>query len=328
MVDAVSGSGGEKRARDGELSGTHVFILNPRSAAGATRRRFERVRARFQSVLPDMEVRLTERPLHATELAREAVKAGAAAVIAVGGDGTNNEVINGFFDEDGERIPSRTAFGVVTSGTGGDFRRSFGWALDPEKDLARIERGERRRIDLGRVRYTKRDGSEGVRFFVNIGSFGMSGEVVDKVNAGTKALGAKGSFMTATVRSILGYKPQNVRLSIDGGAEEELSVTTVAVANGQYFGGGMWIAPEARCDDGSFELVVIKGVSAGFWLKHGLKVYNGSHKALPEVLCRGCRSVRAVPVSDGEVLIELDGEQSGRLPATFDLLPNALDLLV
>lgn len=326
MVDAVSGTSG--RARDGELAGAHVFILNPRSAGGVTRRRFERVRARFQSVLPNMEVRLTERPLHATELAREAVRAGAAAVIAVGGDGTNNECVNGFFDEDGERIPSETAFGVVTSGTGGDFRRTFGWALDPEKDLARIERGERRRIDLGRVRFTQRDGSEGVRYFLNIGSFGMSGDVVDKVNASTKALGAKGSFMTATVRSLLGYKPQRVRLSVDGGDEEEHSVTTVAVANGQYFGGGMWIAPEARCDDGSFELVVIGGVSAGFWLKHGLKVYSGTHKELPEVVCRGCRSVRALPASDREVLIELDGEQSGRLPATFELLPRALDLLV
>ncbi len=309
------------------LEGAHVFVLNPSSAAGATRRRFERVRGRFQSVLPGMEVRLTEGPGHATELARAAVRSLAAAVIAVGGDGTNNEVINGFFDEDGERIASDTAFGVVTSGTGGDFRRTFGWAASPEQDLARIERGERRRIDLGRVRYTKPDGSPGLRFFVNIGSFGMSGAVVDRVNAGSKALGAKGSFMTATVRSILGYKPPDVRLVTDGEAEQRLNVTTVALANGQYFGGGMWIAPDARCDDGQLELVVIRGVGAGFWLKHGLKVYSGAHKGLGEVMCRACRSVRAEPVGEEDVLIELDGEQCGKLPATFEVLPGALDLL-
>lgn len=310
-----------------DLEGAHVFILNPSSAAGATRRRFERVRGRFQSVLPQMEVRLTERPEHATELARDAVSAGAAAVIAVGGDGTNNEVINGFFDEGGERIPSPTAFGVVTSGTGGDFRRTFGWAIDPEKDLERIERGQRRRIDVGRVRYTKRDGSDGVRFFVNIGSFGMSGAIVNMVNTSTKALGAKGSFMTATVRNMLSYKPPRVRLCVDGGEGEELGITTVAVANGQYFGGGMWIAPEARCDDGSFELVVIRDASLGFWLKNGLKIYSGSHKSLREVLCRGCRTVRAEAVGDIEVLLELDGEQPGRLPATFEVLPNAVELI-
>ena len=187
---------------------------------------------------------------------------------------------------------------------------------------------ERRRIDLGRLRYTKPDGSEGVRYFVNIGSFGMSGEVVDRVNATTKALGARGAFMTATLKSMLAYKPQRVRLSVDGGPEEEHEVTTVAVANGQYFGGGMWIAPEARCDDGRFELVIIRGGTLGFWLKHGLKVYNGTHRELPEVMSRGCRSVQASPASDDAVLIEIDGEQCGRLPARFELLPGALDLLV
>jgi YegS/Rv2252/BmrU family lipid kinase len=310
-----------------EQEGAYVFILNPRSAAGATRRRFERVRARFQSALPDMQVRLTERPDHATLLAREAVRAGAAAVIAVGGDGTNNEVINGFFDEDGERIDSATAFGVVTSGTGGDFRRTFGWGTDPEQDLRRIERGARRRIDVGRVRYTRRDGSAAVRCFVNIASFGMSGAIVDMVNAGSKALGAKGSFLTATVRNMMSYKPPRVRLVVDDGAPEELAVTTVAVASGQYFGGGMWIAPAARADDGSFELVIIRAASVAFWLKHGLKIYNGAHRALPEVSSRACRSVRAEPVGGAEVLLELDGELPGRLPASFEVLPGAVELI-
>lgn len=310
-----------------ELKGPYVFVLNPQAAAGTTRRRFERVRARFQATLPSMDVRLTEGPGHATELAREAVRAGAAAVIAVGGDGTNNEVVNGFFDEVGERIDSPTAFGVVTSGTGGDFRRTFGWTLDPKDDLARIEADRRRRIDVGRVRYRREDGGEGVRCFVNIGSFGMSGAIVETVNAGSKALGAKGAFMSATLRQMLRYRAPKVRLSLDDEAAEEVAITTVAVANGQYFGGGMWIAPEALCDDGAFELVVIRAASVGFWLKNGLKIYSGAHKELPEVICKGCRKLRAEPVGDEPVLIELDGEQPGLLPATFEIVPSCLDLL-
>src|SRR6478609_6158314 len=96
-------------------AGKFVFVVNPRSANGATLRRFERVRARFASALGDIDVRLTERPRHATELARNAVKEDAKAVVSVGGDGTNNEVINGFFDDSGKPIATETAFGVVTS---------------------------------------------------------------------------------------------------------------------------------------------------------------------------------------------------------------------
>jgi YegS/Rv2252/BmrU family lipid kinase len=309
------------------LKGPYVFIVNPQSAAGSTRRRFERVRARFQAALPSLQVRLTEGPGHATELAREAVREGVAAVVAVGGDGTNNEVVNGFFDEAGERIESPTVFGAVTSGTGGDFRRTLGWTLEPRDDLARIEANRRRTIDVGRVRFRKKDGGEGVRCFVNIGSFGMSGAIVETVNAGSKALGAKGSFLSATLRQMLSYRAPRVRLTLDDDEPRDMAITTVAVANGQYFGGGMWIAPDARIDDGAFEVVVIKGASVGFWIKHGLKVYSGAHKDLAEVVCQPCRKVRAEPLDGAEILLELDGEQPGMLPATFELLPGCLQIL-
>lgn len=307
--------------------GPVIFILNPRSAAGATLRRFERYRPRFTERLPDMEVWLTERPGHATELSRRAVREGAGAVIAVGGDGTNNEVVNGFFDEDGERLVADTAFGVVTSGTGGDFRRTFGWPIDPLEDLARIERGEVRRIDVGRVRYTALDGSERLRHFVNIGSLGISGRIVDTVNRSSKTLGAKASFMAGTVRNIVGYRPQGVRIFCDDEPCRDQDVTVVAVSNGQYFGGGMWVAPDAVVDDGLFTAVIIEGGGLSLWLQHGLKIYTGRHKSMREVQIRAVKRLRAEPRGSDEVLIELDGEQSGRLPATFEILPGALPLL-
>lgn len=307
--------------------GPMVFVLNPRSAAGATLRRFERVRGRFQAALPGLQVWLTERPGHATELARRAIRQGARAVVAVGGDGTNNEVVNGFFDEDGHRLAGDTAFGVVTSGTGGDFRRTFGWPADPLSDLERLARGVVRRIDVGRARFATREGGEAARYFVNIGSFGISGRIVDTVNRSSKALGARTSFIAGTLRNLVGYRPQRVRVTCDDGPPQDLDITVVAVANGQYFGGGMCVAPDAKVDDGILDAVQIEGGGLPLWLQHGAKIYSGRHAALPEVCIAPVRGLRAEPLGSEEVLVELDGEQPGRLPATFEVLPAAIPLL-
>ena len=304
---------------------TVVFIVNPRSANGQTLRRFDRVRARFASELGDIDVKLTEAPRHATELARAAVQGGAKAVISVGGDGTNNEVINGFFDDAGRPTGRDVAFGVVTSGTGGDFRRSFGWTTEPVDDLARLKRFQTKRIDVGRVVFGDGKG----RMFINIASFGMSGEVVDVVNNSSKALGAKLSFMLGSVRTMIGHKPQRVKVTVDDEPAWEDDVTLVAIANGQYFGGGMWIAPGAMPDDGVLECVAVSGGGLGFWLRQGLKVYSGKHIGLPEVRVKRCKQVRAEPLKPGErVLVEIDGEQPGILPASFSIVPAAVPLLV
>jgi YegS/Rv2252/BmrU family lipid kinase len=289
-----------------------VFVVNPRSAAGATLRRFERVRQRFTERLAKqggvVDVKLTERPRHATELARDAVKSGADVVIAVGGDGTNNEVVNGFFDDDGARIDGKAAFAVVTSGTGGDFRRAFGWTTEPLDDLERLARMSRRRIDVGRLRCVDEGGQPVLRHFVNISSFGMSGVVVDVVNRSSKKLGAKLSFMLGSLQTMATYQPQPVEIAIDDGPAAVSDVTLCALANGQYFGGGMWVAPGSVPDDGAFDAVIVKGVGLGFWLQHGLKVYTGKHLGLPPVSVSRCKKLVARPVNAGEkVFIDLDG---------------------
>jgi len=310
-----------------------VFVVNPRSAAGATLRRFEahrrEIAERLTAIGYDLEVRLTERPRHATELASSAVTAGVTAVIAVGGDGTNNEVVNGFFDAAGTRLESDTAFGCITSGTGGDFRRSFGWTTNPKDDLERLVRLQRRRIDLGRLVCTGADGQPVSRHFVNISSFGLSGVVVDVANRSSKRLGAKLSFMMASVQAMATYQSQRVRLSVDDGPPTTEDIALGALCNGQYFGGGMWVAPDAVPDDGLFDAVFVTGGGPAFWLRHGLSVYTGQHKNVDAVRITRCRSVRAEPDAAGtQIFIDLDGEQPGMLPATWTIVPATIDLLV
>lgn len=305
-----------------------VFVVNPKSANGATLRRFDRLRERFASALDFMEVRLTERPRHAVELTREAIRAGARAVVAVGGDGTNNEVVNGFFDEAGQPV-GEAAFGFVCSGTGGDFRRTFGQGTDPIESLDRLRRFHTRDIDLGRLAFVDHQGAERAWMYLNSGSIGLVGRVVDIANSSSKALGPQVTFLSAAVRGLFSYRPQRVRLRFDEDpAPVEDAFLLVSMANGKFFGGGMKIAPHAEPDDGLLDCVMVKGAGAAL-VRHMPKLYLGTHVDVTAlVTVRRCKRVQVEPVdAQDSVLVELDGEQPGRLPGTFEVVPRALRLI-
>jgi YegS/Rv2252/BmrU family lipid kinase len=305
-----------------------VFVVNPHSAAGATLRRFERARPAVARALGDFDVKLTERAGHATELVREALRGGATRIVAVGGDGTTNEVVNGFFDETGQPIGHKARLGLMVSGTGGDFRRTFSWSTDPEDAIARLANDKTQAVDVGEVELTADDGRTIRRFFLNIASFGLSGAVDDVVNKSSKAFGAKASFISGTLRAFMSYTPPKVTLTLDEGESVTETISVVAVANGQYFGGGMWIAPHADVSDGAFSVVCVADAGKRFWLKNAARVYAGTHIGLDPVREWSAQKVRAEPAGSEPVLIDLDGEQPGRLPATFRVNKGALSLIV
>jgi YegS/Rv2252/BmrU family lipid kinase len=311
-----------------------VFIVNPKSAAGATLRRFERFRDLYGASLGPFDVRLTEKPGDATILARAALEKAKQSnmpctVVSVGGDGTMNEIVNGFFSSTQESVWDEGQLAIFPSGTGGDFARTFGWGREPEASLNRIRHGTQQSVDVGKVRFVDHNGADAVRYFLNIGSFGLTGAVDEVVNRSSKTLGAKFSFIAGTVRAFAAYESPTVRLRIDEENPHEQEISLVAVANGQYFGGGMWIAPPANVQDGSFHIVTVRGAKKRFWLKNALKVYSGTHLSLNEIQIQTGKSLVAEPVrSTDRVLLDLDGEQPGILPAHFEILPGALRLLV
>jgi YegS/Rv2252/BmrU family lipid kinase len=241
----------------------------------------------------------------------------------VGGDGTLNEVVNGFFE--GGLVPPDACLALVPRGTGGDFRRTFGLNGSLRESCARLK-AEVRPLDVGRVRFTRPDGSSGERSFVNVASFGVSGQVDRAVNSGTKVLGGKVSFFLASVRTLLRWRDQAVRIRVDGGPVEALAITTLAVANGQYFGGGMRVAPEADPSDGQFDVTIWSGYHLKDFALKSASVYDGRHVRWAGTRTLRCRVLEAS--SDEEVLLDVDGEQPGRLPASFELLPGALRLQV
>jgi YegS/Rv2252/BmrU family lipid kinase len=305
-----------------------VVVVNPQSQNGALGRRWPEIARVLGRTLGGFEHVLTEGPRDATRLAREALAGGAECVVAIGGDGTIHEVANGFFDEAGAPIRPGAALGILPFGTGGDFRKSVAIPTELEAAAAVLSAGHTRAVDVGRLTYTHA-GASGRCIFVNIASFGIGGLVDHIVNTSSKRLGGTLSFFLGTVRAVARYKNQRVRLILDEREDEPLHLTinNVAVANGRYFGGGMHIAPEARVDDGVFDVVAIGDYKAGEMLVHGSKLYRGTHLALDKVVHRRAKKVQAFPVDAEEVLLDVDGETPGALPATFEILPGALPLI-
>jgi diacylglycerol kinase (ATP) len=308
-----------------------VVIVNPNSQGGALARKWPELADVLRRELPFEEVR-TRGPGDATRLTAEALRGGAEIVAAVGGDGTINEVANGFFDG-GAPIAPGAALGVLPHGTGGDFVRTARISKDFREAVKTLARGHRRRIDVGRCDHAlARDRiATGTRMFVNIGSFGLSGVTDRMINRSKKRLGSTLSFYTATVKAMMKYDNQRVRLTFDGDAAGavDMTVSTVAVANGCYFGGGMFVAPHAELDDGLFDVVALGDLGMGELLVNSRRIYAGTHLKLDKVSSRRARVVHAAPASSDQVVeLDIDGETPGILPATFTLLPRALDLIV
>ena len=303
-----------------------LFVVNPRSAGGRTRTAWpslERIAAKH---VKDFETKVTEAQGHATELTRAGLKAGAELVVSVGGDGTNNEVVNGFFGEDGKPIRPGAVFATVPRGTGCDFARGQNIPRDPEAAFAILAGSSSKPLDAGRIDYTTPLGGRAVRHFVNIAGFGASGDVVNRVNRSGKRLGGFLSFLTASISSVLAFQNPTVTISFDGGPEETATFNVVFVCNGPYCGGGMKAGPEAKIDDGQFDVTLVGDWTRFQSLFAARAMYSGKIHGYTKVRHLRARSVTARSADGKAVLVEADGEQPGVLPATWTVLPGALRL--
>ncbi len=303
-------------------------IVNPHSSNGDTRFQWPMIEARVRRITGPIEVAFTDGPSAATHLTRRALHEGVEQIIVVGGDGTTNEVVNGFFEE-GRLVNPNALLSFLTCGTGGDFRRTFGVPKQLDAQITGLHTGEIRTIDLGKLTYTDFEGEIATRYFANIASFGLSGEVDRAVNhlSFSKRFGGKTAFKWGTLKALFSYRSKQVRICVDDQYEETMQIATAAVCNGRYFGGGMFIAPHAQPDDGAFEVVIIRDTSnLQLVLKSGM-IYKGKHLNHPNVCTARGKRVEALPVNpEEEVLLDVDGEVPGRLPATFEVLPQVIKL--
>lgn len=295
-------------------------IVNPESNQGRTRKRWTEIKEGLRHFIKEFRYDFTEKPLQATEIAREAIKGGSELIIGVGGDGTMNEIANGFY-EDKRIINPETSLGIVPSGTGCDFTRSLNIPKGLKNALKVITEAPSARIDVGRVIFRGRSGNPVPRFFLNIADFGIGGEVVKKVN--DRRLERKASsYVRCLISTMVQYRNKRLRIRVDGNELPEEDYLIGAVANGRVFGKGMKVAPQALLDDGLFDTILVKGMKFLEFCRHGWKLINGSHLSHPKIELIRCKKVEAFCRPDETVLLELDGEQLGTLPASFEIVPR------
>jgi YegS/Rv2252/BmrU family lipid kinase len=310
-----------------------LIIANPSSANGSTGLRWSGIEARLRSEGLKFDVRLTEAPGHASELAHDAAGHGYTTVVCAGGDGTLNEVVNGLMAAEAGRRP---ALGVIPSGTGTDFARGLGLPRDPDAIAAMLAGGRLRSLDIGLASF-RRAGHALSRYFVNIAGLGFDGEVSDRVNRTGKRGGSLAYFVNV-FKVLAGYENKWARITLvspDGEARTLAGqFNLVAVCNGRYFGGGMLVGPNADPGDGLFSVVVIKAMNRLEFALNFPSVYRGTHLAHPKVNEYSANEVQVeLTPNPGDqqppqrMFLEAEGELFGEAPATLRIVPGALRLI-
>ena len=301
-----------------------AFIVNPHAAAGSAGREWPKIKTLARDRLGPFSAHFTTGSGDAVRLTRQALRNGADIIVCVGGDGTLNEVVNGLMGEDGPIRPE-TMLGFIPRSTGCDLIKTVPIYRELDRALDVIKNAHTLFLDLGRIRYQGRRAKPSYRYFHNVASFGLGGEVAERANRTTKAFGGFLSFLWATLISLLRYDKKRIHLTVDDCFDGEVTVWNIAVANGQYHGGGMWVAPGARVDDGLFQVTVIGDLTLPQVFLNLPKLYNGTIYQVAQVISLVGRRIEAS--SDQRVLLDVDGEQIGALPVVIEMVPGAVHLI-
>ena len=335
-----------------------LLIVNP--ACGARRARtLPEVLEAVETSLGDVVIRYTSRRGHASELAEQGVRVGYRLIVAVGGDGTLSEVVDGVLrasetggapagDAAGAAgaatppgpggtdapaaapAPDAPAVGLINVGTGGDFRRSLGVGAGFERSLEALSLGRDRLVDVGKTTFAGRDGRPVERYFINVLSAGLGGLVDHYIDVIPSFVGGRAGYYLASLAAVAAGRERPVLAHITWNGEtrdEEIPAYLVAICNGRWFGGGMDIAPMALPDDGRLEVVTITERNRASLLAKTRTIYTGRHLDEPTVHHFPCERIElrlADEAAQKRFLLDVDGDALGSLPLKVELLPQRL----
>ncbi len=299
-------------------------LSNPTAGSGSALRRLPALQRLLGDRGFEADFVETRAPGDATRLVHEARADGVECLLVMGGDGTLNEVSQGYLGSDGQALPGPD-LALIPSGTGGDFRKSFSLGTTLEEAVERLATAQPRPLDLGLLELASHSGETIRRAFLNITSFGLGGLTDRLVNAGPKWMGGRAAFFVGSLRALISYDNAPVRLRVDGEVVLEAPIVNVAIANGQYFGGGMKIAPDADPSDGLFDVIALHDLTRAQGVALAPRIYQGTHVTQPGVkVFRGASIHAEALVPRAEVLIDMDGETPGCLPLVARVAKGAL----
>ncbi len=303
-----------------------LVIANGKHQSGSSAARWDEAVTKLREIFGDrLEIRYTGGRGDGESLAREALLAGATWLAAAGGDGTIHEVVNGFFDG-GRNVGPDASLSFIPCGRGNDWVRTLGLPTSVRDAVASLENGKPRRVDVGHAICRDASGQTRERVFLNIAEAGLGARVLQQMNADSRLPGLRRSYVLGALAATLSYAPRRLEMVLDDG-ETPLStgpLWSLIAANGRYFGAGMKCAPMARPDDGLLEVIAIGDFGKAEIALKFFTFMRGTY--LNEDKVKHCSARSARLYSTEEVPLELDGEITGTLPASLEVLPHALRL--
>lgn len=301
-----------------------MAIINPAAGGGKADKLWQRYSGALKSQGIVCDESFTEAPEQATQLTRKALEQGNELIFAVGGDGTVNEAVNGFF-ENGRLINPAATLGIIPGGTGADFVRTLKVPNSPEALAESILQPKIRTIDVGCLTCRTLENDPVTRYFLNVADLGYGGALLQRYGKLNRMLPGPPAYFLGLLVNLISYRNPQLSFRIDDGEPQTGIFNAIIAANGQYFGGGMWIAPKAKLDDGLFEFVLIGDVNKLEVIANLRRIYNGTLCKHPKVTCLRGKKLEAW--SEETVLLDADGELPGKLPATFEIVPGEMRVL-
>ena len=306
-----------------EISHYWYTIVNPNAGEGKGKKDWYRIASLFEKRSIPITVKFTERKNQAIEFAREAVIKGYRKIIAVGGDGTLHEVINGIFSQE-ECSPRQISVGMIPVGTGNDWGKMFGIPLIYEGAVDVIKENKIFLHDIGIIKYNDGD-KQKQRYFINIAGLGYEALVVKKTNKQKeKGRSSQAIYLLNLLSSLVVFRNTKTDITIDDKPYSG-KVFSINIGNGRYCGGGMRQTPEALPDDGLLDITVIREMGRIEIIKSLKILYDGTILSHPKI--DGFRAKKVSIKSEALLYAEADGESLGHTPVEFSIIPGAVNVV-
>lgn len=306
-----------------------LVVVNPKASVGKSGKDWPQIKQTLINEGIEFDDVLTEYPRHAIEIVRNAiVEKGYRKFISVGGDGTNNEVINGIFTQ--EAVPTtEITMATMPIGTGNDWRRTFDIPLEYDKVAKIIKAGHTYAHDIGKLTYYD-DGNTRIRYFLNAAGTGLDEMVCHSTNL-MKQQGKGGTirYLISLVKCMLTYKVTHIQLTIDDELVFDDAILNLSIGNGRFNGGGMMTMPNAIPNDGLLDVTVIKKVSIFKFAANVKNIYDGSFiNKIDEVKTYKGKNIHIVSIPPHSLKVETEGENLNNSPFDFEVLPKAVNMVI
>lgn len=309
----------EKEKRKMSNKNPHI-IFNPASAGGKTAKKKEEILSLLKLFWnANYTFEVVDDPVLAEFKVRQAIMGGTELIIAVGGDGTIQHIVNGFF-KNGEIMNSNCCLGIINSGTGQGLAQSLGLPDSIVQQMEIINSGSTRKIDLGKITI---NGKKLVKYFVNELQLGIGASVVKNVSSKLKRNGGKYAFALGTLRTILNSKPSRIKITLNDSVRINDKLTGVVISNGAYTGGGMQLTPHAKLNDGYLDVLIMSDMSVLNKIIEFPKIYSSNHLSSQYFKYIQVEKINIENESD---LLEADGELYNGIDLIVEVVPSVLNI--